>query len=114
MVIIESVSPDCGNQQEFCMSRIKKMFKPTVLVLALTSGICVSGTARAETGWLWFDSVFAARTAAPAPAVKRAKVVRPTIVTASAQPIRVSLVAPESGSDCFWCSRRIYISGLSF
>lgn len=91
--------------------------KPAALFLLLAAATCVSGPARAETGWLWFDSVFAAPTAAPAsvpPFFRRSKPARVTTVAPVAKPILVSAVSPRLKSDCFWCNRPVYVSGLSF
>jgi hypothetical protein len=78
----------------------------------------VSGTAQAGTGWLWFDSVFAApSSAATAPAnrqpVRHARVVRAVAPAPAPQPILVSAVT-EARPSCFWCGRPVYVSGLSF
>jgi hypothetical protein len=37
-----------------------------------------------------------------------------TTVAPPAKPILVSVVAPQPKSDCFWCNRPVYVSGLSF
>lgn len=86
-----------------------------ICALVLAVSFSLSGAAHAQTGWLWYDSVFAAPlTAQPSRVqsvpVKRNHATRSAVVAPT--PIRVSAVA--SNSDCFWCNRRIYISGLSF
>src|SRR5438105_9825860 len=99
------------------MTSVGQIAKPTALFLALVSMTCLSGVARAETGWLWFDSVLAAPTTRAAPAhhyVQRAKPARTTTVTPVAKPILVSAVASQPRSYCFWCNRPVYVSGLSF
>jgi hypothetical protein len=88
------------------------------LLLAASSTVALSGAAQAETGWLWFDSVFAVPATASLPShlqsvpAKRARIARSAVVAPAPAPIRVSAVS--SSSDCFWCNRRVYISGLSF
>jgi hypothetical protein len=90
------------------MTALHQIAKPAALFLVLASMTCVSGSARAETGWLWFDSAFATPTHHY---VQRA---RPARVSSVAKPILVSAVAPQPRSDCFWCNRPVYVSGLSF
>ena len=99
------------------MTVLDQLAKPAALFLVLISMTCVAGPVRAETGWLWFDSVFAAPTVAPAPGrpfFQRSKPVRLTNVAPVAKPILVSAAAPRLRSDCFWCNRPVYVSGLSF
>jgi hypothetical protein len=100
------------------MTAFGQFAKPAALVVAVASFMCLSGTAQAETGWLWFDSIFAAPHAAPGPIirqpVKRMKVVRPAAAAPAPRPILVSVAAPEQNSSCFWCTRPVFISGLSF
>jgi hypothetical protein len=99
------------------MSTPKKTAKLVCASLLVSASLTfVAGAAQAETGWLWYDSVFAAPTAAPRPArlhvVRRAKPV--SIVAPVAKPIFVSAVVPAQSESCFWCNRPMYISGLSF
>jgi len=99
------------------MTVLNQLAKPAALFLLFTSMTCVSEPARAETGWLWFDSVFAAPSIAPAPAqpyVHRSKQIRVATVAAVTKPDLVSAVSPRLKSDCFWCNRPVYVSGLSF
>lgn len=101
------------------MIAFRRIAKPAALLIALASMSAFSGTARAETGWLWFDSVFASPAAAPAsvvarPPVKRTKVVRPVAAAPASRPILVSSAVPEVRPACFWCGRPVFISGLSF
>lgn len=100
------------------MIALSRFAKPAALLSVLVSVSAFSAPARAETGWLWFDSVFASPAAAPAPVavrppVKRVRVVHPAVVPAS-RPILVSSAVPEPRSGCFWCGRPVFISGLSF
>jgi len=100
------------------MIAFRRIGKPAMLLAVLASVSSFSGTARAETGWLWFDSVFSAPSAAPASAVrapvKRVKVVRPVAAVPASRPILVSSATPEVRSSCFWCGRPVFVSGLSF
>jgi hypothetical protein len=109
------------------MSAHKKTAKLVcALLLAASSTVALSGAAQAETtGWTWFDSVFSTPAPVPPPArvqsapviqtapVKRTRVARPAVIAPAPAPIQVSAVS-SSNSDCFWCNRRVYISGLSF
>jgi hypothetical protein len=81
------------------------------LLLAATATAAFSGAAQAESGWLWYDSVFAAPAVAPQQSVPVRRA-RPAQVSAAPRPMQVSSAA--SSPDCFWCNRRVYISGLSF
>jgi hypothetical protein len=83
------------------------------LLLAASATAAFSGAAQAESGWLWYDSVFAAPAAAPQQSVpvRRARSAQAPVAPAS-RPMQVSSAA--SSPDCFWCNRRVYISGLSF
>jgi hypothetical protein len=105
------------------MTAFGRIVRPATLMVAAAAFMSVSGTARAETGWLWFDSVFAVPRAAPSSInrqplqqpVKRTKIVRPVIAPAPApRPILVSATASEVRPNCFWCGRPVYVSGLSF
>jgi hypothetical protein len=97
------------------MTVLNQLAKPAALFLLFASMTCVSGPARAETGWLWFDSVFAAPTVAPVPPLlRRPKPARVATMTPGTKPILVSAVSPRLKSDCFWCNRPVYVSGLSF
>jgi len=101
------------------MTTFRQFVKPATLMLALAGFMSVSGAARAETGWLWFDSVFAVPRAALAPVnrpqpVKRARIVRLVAPAPAPQPIVVSAAASEARPNCFWCGRPVYVSGLSF
>jgi hypothetical protein len=100
------------------MIAFRRIAKPAAFLAVLVSMGSFSGAARAETGWLWFDSVFASP-AAPAsvaarPPVKRPKVVRPVAMAPAPRPILVSSATPEVRPACFWCGRPVFISGLSF
>jgi hypothetical protein len=99
------------------MTAFNSVAKPAALFLVLASATCVPGSARAGTGWLWFDSVFGAPTVAPAPDhhdFQRAKPVRVTTIVPVAKPIVVSVDTPQPKSDCFWCNRPVFVSGLAF
>jgi hypothetical protein len=104
------------------MTSFGQIAKPAALFVAAAAFMSVPGTARAETGWLWFDSVFTAPRAAPAStnrqpvqAPKRTRIVRPVVAPAPApRPILVSTAASEARPNCFWCGRPVYVSGLSF
>jgi hypothetical protein len=90
------------------MSALTKNARSAALVFTVVSATCVASAARAETGISWLDSVLAA----PSAAIHRpARVAAPKRVV---QPVQVLAVAPEARSDCFWCNRRVFISGLSF
>jgi hypothetical protein len=95
-----------------------RIAKPAAVLAVLVSMGSFSGAARAETGWLWFDSVFASPAAASAvaarPPMKRAKVVRPVAAAPASRTILVSSATPEVRPACFWCGRPVFISGLSF
>ncbi|WP_156949004.1 hypothetical protein [Bradyrhizobium sp. WSM1417] len=103
------------------MPAFGKIAKPAALIVVAATFLSLSGTARAETGWLWFDSVFAAPRAAPVStgwrpvhAIKRAKIARPAVTQApTPKPILVS-AASDARPNCFWCGRPVYVSGLSF
>jgi hypothetical protein len=105
-----------GTNRSLLMSVYKNAAKLVgALVLVASSMAAVPGSAQAETGWLWYDSVFAAPTAAPtAIPARRARPFQVAAIAPAARPVQVSAVAPSSSSDCFWCNRRVYISGLSF
>jgi hypothetical protein len=98
------------------MTAFKLIARPAALVLGLVAMTCVSASsARAEGGYLWYESALAA----PANAlvsmyrhVRHPKVVRVAPAPATPQPILVSAAEPRS--DCFWCNRRVFVSGLSF
>jgi hypothetical protein len=97
------------------MSAYKKNAKLLgALLLAATATAAFSGAAQAESGWLWYDSVFAAPAAAPQQSVpvRRARSAQVSSVAPASRPMQVSSAA--SSPDCFWCNRRVYISGLSF
>jgi hypothetical protein len=101
------------------MIAFRRVAKPAALLAIVVSMGAFSGTARAETGWLWFDSVFTSPAAPSAsvaarPPMKRAKVVRPVAVAPAQRPILVSSATPEVRPACFWCGRPVFISGLSF
>jgi hypothetical protein len=99
------------------MTVLDQLAKPAALFLVFASITCASGPARAETGLLWFDSVFAAPTVAPASAqlyFRRPKPARVMTMAPVSKPILVSAVSPRLKSDCFWCNRPVYVSGLSF
>jgi hypothetical protein len=104
------------------MIAFRRIARPATLMVAAAMLLGVSGTARAETGWLWFDSVFAVPRAAPASihrqpvqAVKRTRIVRATTPAPVApRPILVSTTMPDVRPNCFWCGRPVYVSGLSF
>jgi hypothetical protein len=101
------------------MIAFRHIAKPAALLAVLLSVSAFPGTARAETGWLWFDSVFASPAATPAsaavrPPVKRSKVVRPVAAAPAPRPMLVSSAVPEGRPACFWCGRPVFISGLSF
>jgi hypothetical protein len=109
------------------MSAHKKTAKLVcALLLAASSTVALSGAAQAETtGWTWFDSVFSAPAAVSPPArpqsaplqsapVKRARIARSAVIAPAPAPLQVSAVSSSSNSDCFWCNRRVFISGLSF
>lgn len=103
------------------MPAFGQIAKPAALIVAAATLMGLPGTARAETGWLWFDSVFATPRAAPASTnrqpvapVKRTKLARPFVAPAPApRPILVSTVS-DAKPNCFWCGRPVYVSGLSF
>jgi hypothetical protein len=108
------------------MSAHKKTARLVGALLLAASTVALSGAAQAETtGWTWFDSVFSTPAAAPPPArlqsapviqsapVRRTRMVRPAVIAPAPAPVQVSAVS-SSNSDCFWCNRRVYISGLSF
>lgn len=103
------------------MPAFGQIAKPAALIVAAATFLSVPGTARAETGWLWFDSVFAAPRVAPAPtgwrpahAVRPARIARPAVTPApTPKPILVS-AASDARPNCFWCGRPVYVSGLSF
>jgi len=109
------------------MSAHKKTAKLVgALLLVASSTVALCGAAQAETtGWTWFDSVFSAPAAVSPPArvqnapvqsvpVKRARVARSAVIAPAPAPVQVSAVTSSSNSDCFWCNRRVFISGLSF
>jgi hypothetical protein len=97
--------------------------KLVAVVLAVASMSCASVPARAESGIsLWLDSIFAApaKPVVTPPAnrasamhdVKPVRLVAPR--GAAAKPVVFATAAPASRSDCFWCNRPIFVSGLSF
>jgi hypothetical protein len=97
------------------MSARNKTAKLVSAFLVIAASASISGTAQAETGWRWYDSAFST-SATPAPAarvapVRRAKPVQISTTAPIPRPIQVSSTQNES---CFWCNRRVYISGLSF
>lgn len=105
------------------MTAFGQIAKPAVLIVAAATFLGSAPQARAETGWLWFDSVFAVPRLAPASTkrqpwspVRRMRIVRPDLVPAPAptpRPILVSTVS-DVRPNCFWCGRPVYVSGLSF
>lgn len=141
------------------MTLSKRIAKPAILCILAATVLGLSGPAHAETGWLWFDAVFAspktvAKPAAPAtlapatatpasitsapaatpkagpapanerPAVqqrpldkqliKQAKTVRPVVAPSPVRPTIYSATLSEPKPNCFWCSRPVFIAGLSF
>lgn len=101
------------------MTAFRRIARPATLMVAVAAFMSLSGAARAETGWLWFDSVFAVPRAAPASInrqpvqpIRRTRVVRTVAPAPAPQPILVS--ASEARPNCFWCGRPVYVSGLSF
>lgn len=91
--------------------------KPAALLLALGTMTCMSTAAQAGAGWLWFDTVFASPAGSPVTVphrVQRAKPGRVATQLPVAKPILVSAVSARRRSDCFWCNRPVFISGLSF
>lgn len=110
----------------FKHAAFKRTIKPAAALIALAT-VFASGAARADSGWLWLDSVFAlpqnaAPQATPGPqsaapvrhVARRSHPVRSVAATTAPRPILVSSVASESRSSCFWCNRPVYVSGLSF
>lgn len=100
------------------MSAHKNAGKLICTLLLVASSMALSGVAQAETGWLWYDSVFAAPAKVSAPVqsapVRRARIARSAVIAPASIPVPIRVSAASSNSDCFWCSRRVYISGLSF
>lgn len=100
------------------MTAFGRVASPPAMLIAIALTMCFSGTARAETGWLWVQSIVASwpnftPAASQHPHVKRARTALRSV--APAPPKLLAFVsARESRSDCFWCSRPVYISGLSF
>lgn len=98
------------------MRAFERIPKPAALVVIAATLLSISGPARAETGWLWFDSVFAAPRVAAASTVwkpiRRARIARPAVAP-EPRPILVS-AASDVKPNCFWCGRPVYVSGLSF
>lgn len=97
--------------------------KLVAVVLAVASMSCAAVPARAESGFsLWLDSVFAApaKPAVTSPANRApaamhdVKPVRLVAPRGAAKPVVFATAAAASRSDCFWCNRPIFVSGLSF
>jgi len=103
------------------MPAFGQIAKSSALIFAAATILGFSSAARAETGWLWFDSVFAAPHAAPASTsrqlvapIKRTKLVHPIAAHAPAPRLISVSAAPDARPDCFWCGRPVYVAGLSF
>jgi len=95
------------------MSTLRKSAKPILgLLAAIACSAMLSMPAQAETNWPWYDPAVAAPNAA-APrlaSARRGKLVR----AYTPAPIMVSAATPAQSEGCFWCNRRVFISGLSF
>jgi hypothetical protein len=102
---------------EIAMSALRKSAKPILgLLAAVACSAMLSMPAQAETNWPWYDpAVSAPNAAAPrlTPA-RRGKLVRAYSPAPAAAPMVVSAATPPQSEGCFWCNRRVYISGLSF
>jgi hypothetical protein len=92
-----------------------------VFLLIAAAAVTFSQGARAETGFLWLDSAFAipAGQIGHGPQWRRVHRVKATSAASYiAPPNRPRMVEVASAtpvrSDCFWCNRPVYISGLSF
>ena len=101
------------------MSAKTKMAKLVCALAMVASFATISGAAQAETtGWLWYDSVFLAPPPVAPPArtraVRRAKPIQVSAAVPSTRPVLVSAATIAQNESCFWCNRRVYISGLSF
>lgn len=98
------------------MTAHKKTTKLVCAFLLIVASASISGAAQAETGWLWYDSVFSAPvTQAPPARVNPVRRARPVQISTSPAPIQRPIqVSAAQNESCFWCNRRVFISGLSF
>jgi hypothetical protein len=97
------------------MPMFKMIAKPAAVALAVVSMTCMVATAQAQSA--------KRLTVAMAPAaqwpVQEAKPVHtssPAMIAPRAKRVAAT-VAPAATSgnpDCFWCNRKVYISGLTF
>ena len=94
------------------MPMFKMIAKPAAVALAVVSMTCMVATAQAQSA----KRLTVAMTT-PSP-VREAKPVRPSAPAMMPRAKRVAAtVAPATtsgNSDCFWCNRKVYISGLTF
>jgi Tfp pilus assembly protein PilN len=101
-------------RQERISAMKRSMAVVGAFLFAATTAMTFSQSARAETGLLWLDSIYAA----PAGQVhsmthKRHHRVVDRVVGASYAPRAVYVAAVTSvGAGCFWCNARV--SGLGF
>jgi hypothetical protein len=95
------------------MSSFKFTTKLVAVSLAAVSMACMAGVAQAQSG----KPVVVAMAPADVSPVQQAKPMRtavPAVIAPSRKHIVATAAAKPAKSDCFWCNRTVYVSGMTF
>ena len=94
------------------MSISKLIAKPAAIVLTLVSMGCMTATAQAQTG----KRIVVAMAPANVTASTETDQVqsRERARTQRARHVALARVAKTENSDCFWCNRTVFISGVTY
>jgi hypothetical protein len=97
------------------MSFFRKIAKPAVVALMVSSMACMAATAQAQS----MKRVTVAMAPADLSPVQEATPARPSAPAITApRAKRLAVAAERAGKpekpECFWCNRTVYISGVTF
>jgi hypothetical protein len=97
------------------MSILKMIAKPAAVVLTVASMACMAATAEAQSTKRVVIAMAPADQSPMQEAAKPAQTHAAATVAPRAKHVAMIARAPKSeNSDCFWCNRTVYISGLTY